>query len=196
MLRTLFELSERYGFEIVGVATDDPELRCANAGVRGVWKYGFDPEVEPRLVPDLCARHGLEAYRGCVKLPEFIRTFREEWQPDVCIMNVFGQFLPPEIFQFPALGCFNFHATSGESWPSYGGPDPFGAMIRDGRESCCLAMHRVIGAVDGGELIRYTDPCFIPQGATVPDMHYLTAPLAVGLLRRMLPAILAGELRS
>ena len=192
MLRDLLrrDLQDAIGFEVVGIATDDPRLPHCNAQRRGVWKYGFDDQFEPELVPRLCTQHHLVPFTGSIKSDQFKELFLESWCPDLGIMNVFGQFLPFEIFSFPRFGFFNFHATSGEQWPAYQGPDPFSDMMRDGHRRCTLAFHRVVQEVDGGELYSFTDCAEIPQGASVPDLHMITAPLASGLLRRILPKLL------
>lgn len=197
MLRELFnqDFQDRLGIEIVGVATDDPNLKHSNAKGRGVWKYGYDPEFEPQLVPRICRQHGIVAYTGSIKTSEFRKTFEEDWKPDIGLMNVYGQFLPPTIFKIPPLGFYNFHATSGEHWPAYQGPDPFTEMMANSVARCCLAFHKVVDEVDGGDLVCYTDRAEIPAGATVPDLHMITAPLAVTLLRRILPEILGVNLQ-
>ena len=192
MLRLLLDpdYQKQLNFELVGVATDDPTNQFSNPQKRGTWRYGYDPDFDPKVVPRIAARHALDAYGGSLRTPEFVRRFQDEWKPDLCLVNVYGQILRPELFEFPTRGSFNFHSSSGPTWPAFQGADPVTDMIKAGCTSMHLVMHHVAAEVDAGAMFKCSVDVPFPPNATVADMHYMTAPLAVSLLRETLPTLL------
>ena len=146
---------------VVGVATDDPTQTVHHASVR-LWKYPHRREDE-LLVPRFAAAHGLPVFTGRVKTPEFFEMFLDEWRPALCLMATFGQKIPTALINYPSLGFYNFH-HSGETWPSYPGPDPIAAMVRDGRKHLVLTIHKVTDVIDGGEFVARSHRVAIPDG--------------------------------
>ena len=167
--------------DVVGVATDDPTQAFTHAGVR-LWHYphGRDDEV---MTPRFAGEHGLPAFTGRVKTPEFLAMFLDEWQPELCLMATFGQKIPTALINYPALGFYNFH-HSAETWPSYPGPDPIAAMVRDGRKHLVLTVHKVTDVIDGGEFVARSHPVEIPEGINAVGMHRITWPQMGPFIRR------------
>ena len=120
---------------VVGVATDDPTQPFVHAEKR-LWRYAHTRDDE-LLVPRFAAAHGLPVFTGRVKTPEFFERFFDQWCPALCLMATFGQKIPTPLINYPSLGFYNFH-HSGDSWPTYPGPDPIAAMVRDGRKHLVL----------------------------------------------------------
>ncbi len=179
------------GVEIVGIATDDPQQAFTHPAVR-LWKYPHTRDDE-LLVPRFARAHGLPVFTDRVKTPEFFRTFLDDWQPQLCLMATFGQKIPDALICFPALGFYNSH-HSGDSWPSYPGPDPIAAMVRDGRQHLVLTIHRVTSVIDGGEFVARSHPVPIPDGVNAVEMHRITWPQMVPFIRREVGALLdAGK---
>lgn len=195
LLRFLLDpaIASYYRLEVVGVATDDPQLPQSNSDRRGVWKYGYDPECEPDLVPDLCARHRVPCYRGAITRLDFVEMFQHVWKPDLSLVNVFGQLLPPQMFEFPRLGTFNFHTTAGDVWPQFPGGDPLNAIRKAGHTSCRIACHRLDETLDRGELYKFTEEIPILPGSSVADMQLILASLVVCFLKAELPDLLQHE---
>ena len=81
---------------------------------------------------------------------------------------------------------------SGETWPSYPGPDPIAAMVRDGRKNLVLTIHRVTDVIDGGEFVARSHPVAIPEGINAIDMHRITWPQMGPFIRREVGAMLAA----
>ena len=173
------ELAERV--QVTGVATDDPTEAFTHASVR-LWKYPHSRDDE-LLVPRFAAECGLPAFAGRIKTPEFYRLFLDEWQPDLCLMATFGQKIPTPLIHYPALGFYNFH-HSGDIWPSYAGPDPIAAMVRDGRKHLVLTIHKVSDVIDGGEFVARSHPVAIPDGINAVGMHRITWPQMGPFIRR------------
>ena len=174
---------------VVGVATDDPTQPYTHPGVR-LWHYPHAREDE-LLVPGFAAEQGLPVFTGRVKTPEFFEMFMDDWQPSLCLMATFGQKIPTALINYPSLGFFNFH-HSGETWPSYPGPDPIAAMVRDGRTHLVLTIHKVTDVIDGGEFVARSHRVAIPEGINAIEMHRITWPQMGPFIRRSVGAMLTA----
>ena len=159
--------------KVVGVATDDPTQPFTHPNVR-LWKYshGRDDEL---LVTRFAERHSISLWTGRVKSPEFFELFTQRWTPELCLMAVFGQKIPREVFSFPELGFYNFH-HSDLTWPSYPGPDPIAGMLRDGKTEVVLTMHQVSDVIDGGRFVARSKRFPLPAGVNAIQLHRLTWP--------------------
>jgi len=158
---------------VVGVATDDPIQPFTNARKR-LWQYPHSRDDE-LLVPRFAAAHGLPVFTGRVKSPDFFAMFLEDWQPRLCLMATFGQKIPTALITYPSLGFCNFH-HSGDTWPSYPGPDPIAAMVRDGRTHLVLTIHKVTDVIDGGGFVARSHQVALPEGINAIEMHRITWP--------------------
>ena len=172
---------------VVGVATDDPTQAFTHPNVR-LWKYPHDREDE-LLVPRFAGEHSLPVFSGRVKTSEFFRLFLDDWQPELCLMATFGQKIPSALIDYPPLGFYNFH-HSGDTWPSYPGPDPIAAMVRDGRTDLVLTIHKVTDVIDGGEFVARSHPVGIPEGINAVGMHRITWPQMGPFIRRAVSSMI------
>jgi methionyl-tRNA formyltransferase len=163
--------------EVVGVATDDATQAFVSPTKR-VWQYPHALS-DRTMVQSLAASHGIKVYNGRVKTPEFYTLMSEHWKPDLCIMATFGQKISAELFEAPRLGFYNLHPCIEDGWPSkYVGGNPFQALLDSHTPSTVIAMHRVDGGFDTGELIAYSERVAIPPHVGVVDLHKITAPVA------------------
>ena len=174
---------------VVGVATDDPTQPFIHADKR-LWRYSHTRDEE-LLVPRFAAAHELPVYTGRVKTPRFFDQVFTEWRPQLCLMATFGQKIPTALIHFPALGFYNFH-HSAEYWPSYPGPDPIAAMVRDGRSHLVLTIHKVSDVIDGGEFVARSHRVAIPAGINAVGMHRITWPQMGPFIRREVGALLGA----
>jgi methionyl-tRNA formyltransferase len=172
---------------VVGVATDNPTQSFTHAAVR-LWKYDHTRNDEV-IAPRFAREHGLQVFTGRVKTPEYYRTFMGEWQPQLCLMATFGQKIPSALIHYPSLGFYNFH-HSGDTWPSYAGPDPIAAMVRDGRKHLVLTIHQVTDVIDGGAFVARSHPVAIPDGINAVGMHRITWPQMGPFIRREVGAMI------
>lgn len=176
--------------KVVGVATDDVDSGFVSRG-RRVWAYPHTPEEEV-MVERLAAEHGIEAYKGRVKTPEFYQLYEEQWRPDVCIAATFGQRIDARLFSRPALGFYNLHPCIDDGWPShYAGPNPFQALLDHGSDHVAIALHAVDDGFDTGQLLALSDKVYIPTGASVVDLHKQTSPVAAKFFVEQLGKMLA-----
>ena len=105
-------------------------------------------------------------------------------------MATFGQKIPDALINYyPRLGFFNFH-HSGETWPSYPGPDPIAAMVRDGRKHLVLTIHKVTDVIDGGEFVARSHRMTIPDGIRAIGRHRITWPQMGPFIRQAVGAML------
>ena len=172
---------------VVGVATDDPTQPFTHPSVR-LWKYAHSRDDE-LVVPRFTTAQGLPVFTGRVKTPDFFEMFMDDWQPSLCLMATFGQKIPTPLINYPPLGFYNFH-HSGQTWPSYPGPDPIAAMVRDGRTHLVLTIHKVTDVIDGGEFVARSHRVPIPKGINAIDMHRITWPQMGPFIRRAVGTML------
>lgn len=178
--------------EIVGVATDDPQQKFVSPQKR-VWQYPHTV-AERDMVKKLAQRAGIDVYCGRVKTTEFYTLMEEKWRPDICIMATFGQRIDARLYEYPSLGFYNLHPCIDDAWPSrYAGSNPFQALLDDKREYIVIAMHRVDGNFDTGELIAYSEKIFLPDHVGVIDLHKITASTAGKLAAREISLIITRE---
>ena len=138
----------------------------------------------------------MPVFTGRVKSPEFYEIFLTEWQPALCLMATFGQKIPNVLIGYPELGFFNFH-HSGDTWPSYPGPDPIAAMVRDGRKHLVLTIHKVTDVIDGGAFVAHSHRVAIPDRINAVGMHRITWPQMGPFIRREVGVMLdAATLRA
>ncbi|MFO1115902.1 MAG: formyltransferase family protein [Beijerinckiaceae bacterium] len=177
---------------IVGVATDDPDQPYVSAHKR-VWQYPHEAH-ERVMVKEMARKAELPVYRGRVKTPEFYAIYENDWRPDICFMATFGQKIDRRLFSLPRKGFFNLHPSDLGDWPSrYAGPNPFHEMLNDGRDTCAVTLHMVDDGFDTGERMAVSPPIAIPKGASVTDLHKITAPHAALLVRGQLDRALADD---
>ena len=110
-------------------------------------------------------------------------------------MATFGQKIPTPLINYPSLGFYNFH-HSGPTWPSYPGPDPIAAMVRDGRTHLVLTIHKVTDVIDGGEFVARSHRVEIPEGIHAIGMHRITWPQMGPFIRGAVGAMLDGAGRA
>lgn len=179
--------------ELVGVATDDPKKPFTHPSVR-LWKYPHSREDE-LMVPRLARAIGLPVFAGRVTTPGFIRTFVDGWRPHLCLMATFGQKIPDALIGYPTLGFYNLH-HSADHWPSYPGPDPIAAMVRDRLKHLVLTLHKVTDVIDGGEFVARSHAVAIPDGVNAVEMHRITWPQMGPFIRQVVAALLDGCLNG
>ncbi|MBE7502354.1 MAG: formyltransferase domain-containing protein [Verrucomicrobiales bacterium] len=172
---------------VVGVATDDPTQPFTHPSVR-LWHYPHTRD-DKLLVPRFAAEQGLPVFAGRVKTSEFFELFMDDWRPSLCLMATFGQKIPTALINYPSLDFYNFH-RGGDAWPSYPGPDPIAAMVRDGRTHLVLTIHKVTDVIDGGEFVARSHQVPLPDGINAIEMHRITWPQMGLFIRDAVGAIL------
>lgn len=167
ILRQLLSLPDE--FEVVGIATDDPESEHCNAGGR-LWKLPHRKEEE-LMVRHLAGDFSIPAYTGSISADGFYHVFSEIWKPDLCVMATFGQRITRKFLDIPRLGFFNFHHSLRGVWPSYPGPNPIERIVQDGYESVCISVHFVNERFDDGPLFSQSPEVPLTYGDNAITVH-------------------------
>lgn len=139
---------------IVGVATDDPVDPKAKISIKKrIWSL-FDADKHQAImqrVIDESIRIGTPCYTGAVKT-DYFRNLFHEWNPDVLIMNCFGQWLDSFLFTTPRMGSYNFHPSNLPKKIG-AGTQPFHETIRNRMTSSPMVIHGVTEIIDMGPII-------------------------------------------
>lgn len=120
-----------------------------------------------------------------LKSPEAIEAVRRA-KPDFIVVAAFGQKLPREILEAPALGCFNLHPSL---LPLYRGGNPVRRAIMNGDAVTGVSIIYMSERVDAGD-IAVQKPVEIGQDETCGTLETRLASLgahalveAIGLVR-------------
>ena len=94
--------------------------------------------------------HGLPVYQPIrVKEPECIE-YLAAYQPDIIIVEAFGQIIPKAILDMPKYGCVNVHASL---LPKYRGAAPIQWAVIDGEKVTGVTTQRMAEGIDTGDMI-------------------------------------------
>lgn len=126
------------GHEVVLVVTQPDKPKGRGKAVQ------FPPVKECALA------HGLTVYQPVkireLECVEYLRSFHS----DIMIVAAFGQILPREILEMPALGCVNIHASL---LPKYRGAAPIQWSVINGDPVTGVTTMRMDVGLDTGDMI-------------------------------------------
>ena len=94
--------------------------------------------------------HGIEVYQ-----PERVRNqecveYLRRYQPDIIIVEAFGQLIPKAILEMPRYGCVNVHASL---LPKYRGAAPIQWAVINGDKVTGVTTMRMEEGLDTGDMI-------------------------------------------
>ncbi len=166
------------GYEVVQVATrpDRPA--------------GRSRRPQPSPVKVFCQEQGLPVWQ-----PPTLRTaeavgYLRALQPDLIVVTAFGQILPPSVLDLPPYGCLNLHFSL---LPRHRGAAPVAAAILAGEAETGVTLMQMDAGLDTGPILaQEVVPLHGRERRGELSTHL--AELAADLLRRTLPAWLAGEI--
>ena len=101
-------------------------------------------------VKECAVAHGIEVYQ-----PEKIRAaecvdYLRQYQPDIIIVEAFGQIIPKTILDMPRFGCVNVHASL---LPKYRGAAPIQWAVLNGEQVTGVTTMRMDEGLDTGDMI-------------------------------------------
>lgn len=101
-------------------------------------------------VKECAIAHGIEVYQ-----PERVREkacieYLRGYQPDIIIVEAFGQIIPKAILDMPRYGCVNVHASL---LPKYRGAAPIQWAVINGDEVTGVTTMRMNEGLDTGDMI-------------------------------------------
>lgn len=155
-------------------------------------KAGRGQSLRPSPVKVLAQQVGLPLYQpSSLRKPESAEPI-VTWQPQAVVVAAFGQILRPHLLELPPLGCINVHASL---LPRWRGASPIQHAILAGDDQTGISLMRMDEGLDTGPV--YTSEAIpIAPGETAQTLHDRLAALGAGMIRRHLPAILAGDMRA
>lgn len=158
--------------------------------VAAVYTHEDDPGEERWFdsVADLARARGL-----AVLTPERLDGAEEErlraLAPDLIFSFYYRSLIPERILRLAPLGAFNMH---GSLLPRYRGRACVNWAVLNGETETGVTLHHMTARADRGRIV---DQASVPIGPedTAHDVFLKLIPLAGTVLRRSLPAILAGR---
>jgi len=146
--------------------------------------------LRPSPVKALALERGLPLWQ-----PETLRTpeARERLQalsPQVIVVAAYGEILRPEVLDLPPYGCLNLHPSL---LPRWRGPSPVAAAILAGDRETGVTVIRMDAGMDSGPILAQ-EALPLSGQERQGELSVRLAEMAADLLRRTLPAWLAGEI--
>ena len=158
--------------------------------VAAVYTHEDDPGEERWFdsVADLARDRGL-----AVLTPDLLDGAEEEriraLAPDLIFSFYYRSLIPERVLRLAPLGAFNMH---GSLLPRYRGRACVNWAVLNGETETGVTLHHMTARADRGRIV---DQASVPIGPedTAHDVFLKLIPLAGTVLRRSLPAILAGR---
>lgn len=110
--------------------------------------------------------------------------------PDIIIVAAYGEILHPSVLEIPPHGCLNLHASL---LPRHRGAAPVAAAILAGDAETGITLMQMDAGMDTGAIVAQ-EKIALTGGERQGELTARLADLGAGLLRRVLPAWLAGEI--
>lgn len=111
---------------------------------------GRGKRISPTPVKETAQQHGIPVYQPTkIKSPEAIEQIKL-WQPELIIVVSYGQIIPKEILEYPALGCINVHASL---LPRYRGAAPIQRALMEGEKISGITTMFMDEGLDTGDII-------------------------------------------
>jgi len=136
-------------------------------------KYGI-PVLQPERVRD----------------DEFLQVFRE-LTPELVVLVAFGQILPGEIIDFPAMGCINVHPSL---LPRYRGAAPINWALIRGEVRTGVTVIRMDAGVDSGDILLQEETPIEPED-NFDSLHDRLAEQGTRLLLKAVEGLASGTVK-
>lgn len=136
-----------------------------------------------------CAlEHGLEVYQPeRVKSPECVE-YLKTFEPDLIVVEAFGQIISKEILELPKYCCINVHASL---LPKYRGASPIQWAVINGDEETGVTIQRMDEGVDTGDIIA-TETVTLAKDETAGSLFDRLAEVGAKLCVKTMEAIENG----
>ncbi|RKD75418.1 methionyl-tRNA formyltransferase [Sinobaca qinghaiensis] len=145
--------------------------------------------LSPPPVKEEAIRQGLkvlqpEKLKGSPELAEIISL-----QPDLIVTAAYGQILPKELLDTPALGAVNVHASL---LPKYRGGAPIHQAVMDGEKKTGVTIMYMVPKLDAGDIITQVEVS-IEEDDTTGTIHDKLSGAGAKLLLETIPVLKSGE---
>jgi len=170
----------RNGYPIVGVVTQPDRPK------------GRGKTVQPSPVRIFAEKNHLS-----VMQPEHIRdkVFLDAFRslsPDMVVLAAFGQILPREIIEAPAMGCINVHPSL---LPKYRGAAPINWALIQGEEITGVTIIMMDEGLDSGNILLQEETMIGPE-ETFGELHDRLSEMGSELLLKTIRMIVEGAIRQ
>ncbi|WP_127584323.1 methionyl-tRNA formyltransferase [Paenibacillus koleovorans] len=170
----------REGYNVVGVVTQPDRPK------------GRKRELAPTPVKAEALQHGIPVLQPLkLRTPAAVAELAA-LQPDLIVTAAYGQILPKSVLALPRHGCINVHASL---LPKYRGGAPIHHAVMNGETVTGVTIMYMAEGLDTGDMISRVELPITPDDTTGSLFEKLSLEGAE-LLKRTLPALLAGELQA
>ncbi|MBE6380115.1 MAG: bifunctional UDP-4-amino-4-deoxy-L-arabinose formyltransferase/UDP-glucuronic acid oxidase ArnA [Lentisphaerae bacterium] len=166
------------------------ELLNAGIEIQAVFTHQDNPNenVWFRSVAELAARKNLPVFSPeDINHPLWVSRIKA-MQPDVIFSFYYRNMVKQPILDIPAQGCLNLH---GSLLPKYRGRVPLNWAIVNGEKTTGVTLHYMTNKADAGDIVAQQEIA-IDDLDTAKDLHLKAADAARDMLKKTLPAIIAG----
>jgi len=156
VFESLIRFEQKYPelLTIVGMVTDDPVDPQAKISLKKrIWN-NYTREESAELMEKIIStslQAGIPCYTGKIKT-DFFRKIYASWDPEVLIMNCFGQKLDAFLYEYPPFGAYNFHPSNLKCNIGIGA-QPFQDVMHQGLDTTPIVIHKVTEIIDAGPVV-------------------------------------------
>lgn len=193
----LRHLAARDDVAVVGVATDELfDRRALIFRRKRLWNDLTEDECRRYQLETeaLASEQGVDLFSGEVKTKVFREIF-QRWKPDLVVSCVFGQLIPPWVFEAPSLGAYNFHPTDLTKKSGFVGPNPVIPAKAAGLSYIPFTCHWLDAHFDTGHVVGVgtRTPILDEHGTLLPMTKLVKAvvPAIKTLISRLVDVVLA-----
>lgn len=147
-------------------------------------EVGRKKEISASPIKRKALEYGLEVFQPAKIREDFARI--RKLNPDLIVTCAYGQILPQELLDIPALGSVNVHASL---LPKYRGSAPIQHAILNGDEKTGITLMYMDAGMDTGDMFAKVE-CNITTSDTYGSLHDKLMELGANLLEENLDDII------
>ena len=111
-------------------------------------------------VKECALAHGIEVYQPQKVRAKECVAYLKQYQPDIIIVEAFGQIISKDILDLPKYGCVNVHASL---LPKYRGASPIQWAVINGEKITGVTTQRMDEGIDTGDIIMTDEVAIDPD---------------------------------
>lgn len=191
MLDVVFMGTAPFGFPVLRTLNDRDDVE-----VRGVFsqpdrKRGRGQDVQSPPVAEYGRELGLPLYQPEDINEDGLEMLRDLGKIDIAFLVAYGQFLDPDVFEYPTHGTYNFHASL---LPRWRGAAPIRHTLLAGDEETGVSIFKLREGMDTGPVCRKVRTT-VKEDETYGELYERLSELNVGALNLFIEELKNGELQ-
>lgn len=139
-------------------------------------------------VKEFCLQNGIPVYQPQKMKDGEAMGYLRALAPELIVVAAYGRLLPPELLDYPPMGCINVHSSL---LPKYRGAAPINWVILNGEQETGVTIMHMAPALDAGDIIAQEVTPIGPD-ETAPELFERLARLGAGLLVQVVGALSSG----